>query len=386
MTQTPRRLQIAIAAVIALAAQHAQSAGPPLPDPQVPASRPADAVRTLWKTELGKPIVASVAVEGQSVFVADQAGRLTRLDLATGRQQWQTKLADAIAAAPLVVGGVVYVGDEAGAFHAVQADTGNDQVILKTGDKIVGQAAAGKGVIYVGSYDRSVYAMDTATGKQRWTFQTQAQVNASPVVSGQLVMVAGCDGYVRGLDAATGKEQWSVDVGGPIAATPLAYAGRVYAASLKGDRVAIDPAAGKLLWRNREQADVDDVPSFMSSPVITPNTVAAVSFTSQSGQFLTHDQATGKWQSTRYVPGRVTANPAIWRDQVYFATEEGKLYGPPRSKGDGGLWFTAGGAIKASPAPAGDRLLVADEGGTVWCLVGPWEPQSQPVQPKSRNP
>lgn len=341
------------------------------PQATVPAVARRGELTVVWKAEVGKPIVASPAVSGGSVFVADQGGRLTSLDISTGKQQWQTELGAPLSASPLVAGDVIYVGDEQGKFHAVQASTGKDRVLLTAGDKIVGRAAVREGVIYVGAYDRYLYAIDIAGGQKLWSFETGAQVNAGPVIAGDTVLVAGCDAKVRALDAKTGQERWAVDVDGPVAATPLVADGRVFAATLKGDRVAIDPAAGKLLWKNREEADADGGASFMASPVIPPNVADWVEFTSQAGHVLEHDLTTGKWCATSFVPGRVSATPVLWQSSFYYATEEGKLYGPRRSKGDAGLWFTAGGAIKASPAAMGERLLVGDEDGTVWCLVKP---------------
>ena len=375
----PMVLSVAVA-VISFAGVGAEAQTQPgdgRPQATVPAVPPVAAVArmgelsVLWKAEIGKSIVASPAVSGGSVFVADQGGRLTSLDIASGKQQWQTDLGAPLSASPLVADDVVYVGDEQGKFHAVAASSGKDRVLLTAGDKIVGQAALREGVIYVGAYDRYLYAIDIASGRKLWSFETGAQVNAAPVIAGDTVLVAGCDAKVRALDAKTGKERWAVDVDGPVAATPLVADGRVFAATLKGDRVAIDPAAGKLLWKNREQADADGGASFMASPVIPPNVVDCVQFTAQSGQALWHDMASGKWQSTSFVPGRVSATPALWQGSFYYATEEGKLYGPRRTKGGAGLWFTAGGGIKAAPVAAGERLLVCDEDGAVWCLLKP---------------
>jgi outer membrane protein assembly factor BamB len=343
------------------------------PEGPVPATIPARTAElsVLWRTELGKPILAAPVVSGQSVFVADQAGRLTSLDLTTGRRQWQTDLGSAISASPLVADGVVYVGDEQGKFHAVQTSTGKDRVILTAGDKIVGQAALHAGVIYVGSYDRNLYAIDVASGQNLWSFETQAQVNAGPVIAGESVLVAGCDAKVRALDAKTGQEQWSVDAGGPVAASPFVFDGRVFAATLKGDRIAIDPIAGRLLWQSREMPETDGDASFSASPVLSPISRDCIMFTAQSGQAFHHDAATGKGRTTTQIRGRIAATPVLWKGLVCIVTEEGRVYASSTSNGQWVLRFTAGAGIKAPPAAAGERLLVGDEDGTLWCLADP---------------
>ena len=335
-----------------------------------PAARQTE-LSVLWKAELGKSIVAAPAVDGQTVFVADQSGRLTALDVSTGKQQWQTDLGSAISASPLVANGVVYVGDEQGKFHAVQAKSGKDRVLLTAGDKIVGRAAAIGGVIYVGAYDRYLYAIDAASGKTLWSFQTQAQVNAGPVIAGDAVLVAGCDAKVRSLDAKTGQERWAIDAGGPVAAGLLVSSGRVFAGTLKGDRIAIDPAAGKLLWQTRESPENDGDTSFSASPVVSPTSPDWIMFTAQSGTALHHDAATGKWRKTTQIRGRISATPVLWKGLVWAVTEEGRVYSSAKETGQWVLRFTAGAGLKASATPSGDRLLVGDEDGTLWCLVEP---------------
>ena len=369
----PLALSLAIAAaILPLAGDPVQAqaqAGEARRQPTAPPAARQTELSVLWKAELGKPIVAAPAVDGQTVFVADQAGRLTALDVSTGKKQWQTDLGSAIAASPLVANGVVYVGDEEGKFHAVQALNGKDHVLLTAGDKIVGRAAVREGVIYVGAYDRYLYALDAASGKTLWSFETQAQVNAGPVIAGDAVLVAGCDAKVRSLDAKTGQERWAIDAGGPVAAGLLVSDGRVFAATLKGDRIAIDPAAGKILWQTRESPENDGDTSFSASPVVSPISLDWIMFTAQSGTALHHEAPTGKWCKTTQVRGRISATPVLWKGLVWAVAEEGRVYNAAKSQWM--LRFTAGAGLKASATPAGDRLLVGDEDGTLWCLVEP---------------
>ena len=366
-------LSLAAAAVIlplAGSPLHAQTQpGEPRPQTTLPPAERKTELSVLWNAELGKSIVAAPAVDGQTVFVVDQAGRLTSLNVSTGKKLWQTDLRSPISASPLVANGVVYVGDEEGKFHAVQASSGKDRVILSAGDKIVGRAAVREGVIYVGAYDRNLYAIDAVSGKTLWSFQTQAQVNAGPAIAADAVLVAGCDAKVRSLDAKTGQERWAIDAGGPVAAALLVSDGRVFAATLKGGRVAIDPVAGKLLWQTREMPESDGDASFSASPVVSPISHNWIMFTAQSGSAFHHDAATGKWCKSTQIRGRLSATPVLWKGLMWAVTEEGGVYSSAKETGQWMLRFTAGAGIKASAVPAGDRLLVADEDGTVWCLV-----------------
>lgn len=376
----PLALSLAVAAaILPLAGDPLQAQPQPgdaRPQPTLPSAARQTELSVLWKAEIGKSIVAAPAVAGQTVFVADQAGRLTALDVSTGKQQWQTDLGSTISASPLVADGVVYVGDEQGKFHAVQAADGKDRVLLTAGDKIVGRAAALGGVIYVGAYDHYLYALDAASGKTLWSFQTQAQVNAGPVIAADAVLVAGCDAMVRSLDAKTGQQRWAIDAGGPVAAGLLVSSGPVFAATLKGDRIAIDPTAGKLLWQTHESPENDGNTTFSASPVVSPISPDWIMFTAQSGTALHHDAASGKWCKTTQVRGRITATPVLWKGLVWAVTEEGRIYSSPKKTGQWMLRFTAGAGLKASATPSGDRLWVGDEDGTLWCLV---EPAGKPL-------
>jgi outer membrane protein assembly factor BamB len=147
-----------------------------------------------------------------------------------------------------------------------------------------------------------------------WRFATCARLDESPpVVAGGSVYLGGDS--LRAFDAATGELQWEVDdLASPTA--PVVTDDTVYFAGR--DLTAVDRTDGTVVWRDERQSDI-----------------------------LAHNSPT-RADGTLYVPGAVD-DPTVRA----FDAATGERRWELALEGEFGPW---------SPAVAGDRVFVTDDG------------------------
>jgi polyvinyl alcohol dehydrogenase (cytochrome) len=141
-------------------------------------------------------VTGSPAVAGRSVYYTDWTGRLTAVELRTGRTRWSTKVSTtassqgaAVTSSPAVARGTVYVSALEGRVVAVSTRTGTIRwsTVLDThgltslhssptvsGQRLIVGVASAQNFFSAGPYDfrGSVAALDTRTGKILWQTYT----------------------------------------------------------------------------------------------------------------------------------------------------------------------------------------------------------------------
>jgi polyvinyl alcohol dehydrogenase (cytochrome) len=137
-------------------------------------------------------VTSTPAVAGGVVYYTDWTGRLTAVDLSTGRVRWSTKVsvaemsqASAVMSSPAVAGDTVYTSALEGRVVAVAVDSGAIRwsKLLAThglttlhssptvsGDRLIVGVASAQNFFSPGPYDfrGSVVALDTRTGRMLW--------------------------------------------------------------------------------------------------------------------------------------------------------------------------------------------------------------------------
>ncbi|MBI5964856.1 MAG: PQQ-binding-like beta-propeller repeat protein [Chloroflexi bacterium] len=116
-------------------------------------------------------IWGSPFLDGETLYYADLDGKVYSLDLASGRQNWDTVQPDGpVVASLLVVGDQIYVGTEAGTLVALDRD-GKTDWEKTVGGKIYTTPVISGDLILVAPYQAEfVLAAYDAAGKQAWTF------------------------------------------------------------------------------------------------------------------------------------------------------------------------------------------------------------------------
>jgi outer membrane protein assembly factor BamB len=195
--------------------------------------------KELWKFKVpGGPVLGSPAIVGQRTFAAGCDSSLHVIDTANGSE----------------VGTALDLGGQVGATVAVDGDelfvaTMSNQVLginWKKGEIIwkfesaerhqpfFASPALTDKLVIAGSRDKFVHAIDRKTGNEVWSFGTKGKVDGSPVVVGNRVYVGSFDKRLYVLDLTTGTPVESFDLDSEIAGTPAVAGGCLVIGTTEG--------------------------------------------------------------------------------------------------------------------------------------------------------
>jgi outer membrane protein assembly factor BamB len=358
-----------------------------------PAQWPAKGTRA-WQVKAGEGHSSPIVAAGRAFLhsrIGDQEV-VTAFDAATGRQIWRHRSAapytvNPAAAAhgkgpkstPVVADGRLFTLGINGTLSALDAATGTllwrkppasefDAAAPDFGTAMSPVVDGGRVIVHIGgNASGALTAFDVATGKVRWRWTGDGPAYASPVVvaapGGLRQVITQSRSHVVGIDPANGDLLWRIpfvtsynqnSVTPVVAGDLLIYAGignPLTAARL--GRSGVEPAP---VWRN------EDVPMYMSSPVLVDGTLFGFS-SRNKGQFFAVDARTGRTLWTGR--GREAENAALVSagGLLLATTTEGELVVLRRdaSKFDVVKRYTvAESAIWAHPAPFGRGVLIKD--------------------------
>lgn len=235
-------------------------------------------------------------------------------------------------------------------------------------------------LLIINAYSESgaLVGLDRRSGKEVWRYDGLKEAWNTPVVAhtkeGTSELVIGIVGRILGLDPATGKELWSCQgADWYIVSSPVAHGDVVFSLSGKGVEAATAVRIGgrgevtdsHRLWQTRKGSNV-------SSPVYHDGRLY---FAHDQGLFLyCLDAGTGEIVFQERLPrrfGNVYSSPVIAGNKLYLFSRQG-----------GALVLEAGDTCKvisqnppldrspvnASPAVAGDRLLIRSD-QFLYCLA-----------------
>jgi len=304
-----------------------------------------------WTFHAGGQLIASPALEGDTLYVASTSGKLYAVDRAAGTKKWELDLKSRLTSSPAVADGVVYLAAFDGNLYAVDARAGKVKWQFKTGGErrfsaphLHGMEPAGdkmpdpfdcwlsspvvwQGAVYFGSGDDNVYALDAATGALKWKFATGDVVHASPAIADGVLFIGSWDSYFYALDAATGKEKWRFKTGEDadthnqqgIQSSAAVADGMVYFGCRDAHLYALDAKTGEKKWAF--DAKGSWVPN---SPAVAKGMVYFA--TSDTAMLYAANAKTG---AIDYAVGfngwPVFSSPAIAGNMLYAGSTEGKL-------------------------------------------------------------
>lgn len=190
--------------------------------------------RALWSTDLKHPLNMPAALSKKHAIVP-AGGTVAALDRHSGKIAW-TRDAGLMAGAPAVRDGLACFTqfdqqDGRGRITALDVATGKPRWTVKTHNASPFAPAMGDGVVYAPGTDRrELLAIDAETGAVRWRTKLPWEVWQSPVTAGKMLYLVGRDeGNVLALDATKGKLRWSFDthsrraIGSPAVAEGTLY-------------------------------------------------------------------------------------------------------------------------------------------------------------------
>jgi outer membrane protein assembly factor BamB len=228
----------------------------------------------------GSPVLSTVPVLGDLVYIAGYNGKVFAYDAASLQQRW------------------VYPVD--GYLSPIVS------TLIISGN-----------TLYFGCTDKNVYALDTATGAKKWQFATGGEIWSSPTVDNNTVFISSFDKKIYAIDAATGEKKWDFPTGANNVAPLFTLDNVVYVGSLDRNLYALDETNGSQLWKYAGGS------WFWARPVATGGNIFAPCL---DNRVYVLEAKTGKKVAEYNIDGQVASWPVVVNNQVIVATENGKLW------------------------------------------------------------
>ncbi|WP_294329243.1 PQQ-like beta-propeller repeat protein [uncultured Sphingomonas sp.] len=237
-----------------------------------------ESLSRLWSRQVAKPskserLAASPVIEGNKLFVIDQAGVVHAMAADTGNELWKANTgagADKRSRGALFGGGVSVEGDRVFASNglgdvvALQEADGKEVWRKRPGGPLRGAPTLANGNVYVVTQDNQLFALTQDKGEVSWTatasLESQGVFGVAAPASAQGTVIAGfSSGELNAYRYENGLSLWgdvltrntmttSVSSLSDIDAEPVIDQGRVYALGEGGRMVAVDITSGSTLW------------------------------------------------------------------------------------------------------------------------------------------
>lgn len=351
----------------------------------------ASGSRLLWTANAGgEALFSSPVRDGGRLYVGTvdenlvSQGGVTAFDAATGKRLWKAKTRNSVKNAIAAAEGRVFAQDAEGWVYAFSGKDGK----LLWESKLPNAALPGLvsgitldgGTLYAGA-GQSLTAFDPATGKKHWQGGGWRLREGTPdrpaIIDGALIQGSHWDA-LSATDAKTGKLLWKK--GGP----DFRFRGSVAAPDPDGKSVwlparqtlyRLEARTGKELAKQSYDFSLETG----GQPLVTEKLLL---LTTVDAGLVAVDRATLKevWrlpvgEGLTYTapyshrPQRpIQGSAARAGETVFVAANDGVVYAADLAMGKL-LWkHTVGAPLLGTPLIVGDRLFVADLGGSVHCL------------------
>ncbi len=315
------------------------------------------------------------AVVGDSVYAATPNGRVSKLDLGSGRVQWQTGVDKALSAGVGSDGRTTAVAASDGAVIAFD-EQGKEKWRSNATSAVNIPPAVGAGVVVVRSSDYRIQAFDAATGEPRWNIQRPGpalalKTNMQMLILDGLLISGLPNGRLMAIDAATGNVQWegtvSVSQGATdlerisdVVGTPQVQGPLLCAVTYQGRMVCFDVSqGGRPVWEQRFSSNT----GMATDP---QHAYAANQRDTVYAYGLTDGHEVWKQDALR---NRRLSAPAVVPQAVAVGDFEGYVHFLSRSDGHLLGRLQVGGGSIVSPLVATPRGVLVQTGGGNLVLV-----------------
>jgi outer membrane protein assembly factor BamB len=173
--------------------------------------------KKLWQFKVaGGPVLGTPAVVGDRTFVSGCDSTLHILDVTKGTELGAVELGGQTGATVAVQGEQLYIGTMTKQVVAVdlkKADVAWRFEPARRANDFYSSAAVTPDLIIIGCRDKRVHCLERATGKEKWSVATRGHVDSSPVVVGGRVYVGSLDGTLYVIDPSQGAVQKKLELG-----------------------------------------------------------------------------------------------------------------------------------------------------------------------------
>jgi outer membrane protein assembly factor BamB len=299
----------------------------------------------------------------ENVIFGTSNGTLYSLDPGDGGLNWKRTIGASIYSTPTIDTEiqVVYVGDDSGRITSIDLENGSVNWVWRSdsGDKIQSSPMVDEnGNIVFGSDDSYLYSL-YPNGTLAWRFEgCSGWVYTSPSTLDDMIFFGSCDGNMRAVSSDVGIEIWNFSTQF-IPSSPAIFDDRVYFGSYESEMFCLDAHTGEKIWNTTMGGDVHSSPSVSEELVVVGcNDGLLYSLDRENGNII--------W-TLDLGPGDLETSPVISRDMVVVTNDQGLVI-VEMSNGSVHRRFNYGNSGQISPSVFQNRVFFGDEQGYVYCL------------------
>ena len=342
-----------------------------------------DGFAPLWRFRAGAAVRNTPVVASGRVFVANAKGEVLAADL-QGELLWSVELTkgtredgtpqNEVIDAPLACfDGVLLVGTADGTLYALDVVTGEEKWRYEVGEPILGtpnlspvpatgEDAARAPVVVVSQSDGALHCVGLADGQPIWQTEGVSRCDGSPAVGDGLVVFGSCVAALHVFSAADGRLERDIEVGADseVAGGVAVYGDAVFTGSRSGRVLHANLRTGDTLWVNEDCED-----EVFTTPAVSRDYVV---FASNNGYIYALSRETGDRRWTFDTNG-TPSSPVIAGDKV-VVTSDGFLH-VVRLEDGAPVWSREVSDTITGPAVVGRRIIVGSENGTVTAFGEP---------------
>lgn len=290
------------------------------------------------------------------------------VDLKTGKEVWHyPESGDAkhvyFATPVLTEDGQLLIGSQGteNAFVSINAATGKENWAEPfAGAKGIWVASplVFNNRIYAPNTDGFLYILDMEGKPAADPIELGGALWSAPSTDGKLLYVVSLDHHLHVIDPETNTLTKPVDIGGAIPNSPFVTEDGAYVGSFASNIQFVTP-------NGKSEVLAEATNWVWGTPVLDGETLY---YADLDGNVFSFDTVSGKqnW-SEKKLDGPIVASPLVLSDQIYFATEEGKVFALDKKAAI--VWDKEPGGedanIYTTPVAAGDLILVAPYKGDV---------------------
>ena len=269
--------------------------------------------------------------------------------------------------APSRDGDTVFAADERGRLSAFAADDGDRQWQVDLEVPVSSALTAVAGDVYLGTRNGEVLAVSQRDGSVRWRAQVASEVLAAPQPNQQLLVVQSVDGSITALDRSSGDERWRYTASRPSltlrgTGTPTVIDPVTFAGFANGRLVTLDNRSGQPLWEQRVavaqgRSDIDRLVDLAGQPVLTPD--GRLFVTSFNGRLMALEATRG--ESLWAIDFSSYHTPLVVGDFLFAVSEAGHVHALDANNGEE-VWRNTDleGRRITAPAFADGNLVFGD--------------------------
>lgn len=330
-------------------------------------------VKRKWCVQTGTAIYSSPVVEGNRVFVGDDAGILTAYNLKTGKKLWAYQSGNRIVGTPAVENGIVVFGSADQYIYGIDAKNGSLKWRIQAEAPVLGAVTIQQGIAYIGSSDHIFRAIDIQNGKVVWTYNNvKGYVETKPLVTNNQVIFGAWDNTLYSLDKHNGHENWRWTGSltrmhfSPAAVWPVATQNRVFIVDPERALTAIDLTTGATIWRTYQSKVRETIGLSADQTRIYAKTMqdSVVCYSA------TAEQPKQLWRANlQFGYEHATSMMAEQGDVVLGSTKDGLIFALQAKTGEIRWKHKIGNSLINTVVPVGrNQLLVTAASGEL-CLL-----------------